>query len=33
MTMRHNWGYDRTDDAWKSPKDIIEFWRCAAHGV
>ena len=25
MTMRHNWGYDRTDDAWKSPKDIIEF--------
>jgi alpha-L-fucosidase len=32
MTMRHNWGYDRTDDAWKIPKDIIEFWRCAAHG-
>ncbi len=34
MTMRHNWGYDRTDDAWKSEKDIIEFLAlCAARGV
>ena len=34
MTMRHNWGYDRTDDAWKSPKDIIEFLAlCGARGV
>ncbi|EMI56148.1 alpha-L-fucosidase [Rhodopirellula sallentina] len=34
MTMRHNWGYDRTDDAWKSPKDIIEFLAlCTARGV
>ncbi len=34
MTMRHNWGYDRTDDAWKSPKDIIEFLAlCSARGV
>ncbi|MFC2090509.1 alpha-L-fucosidase [Bacteroidota bacterium] len=34
MTMRHNWGYDRTDDDWKSPKDIIEFMAlCAARGV
>jgi alpha-L-fucosidase len=24
MTMRHNWGYDRDDDHWKSTKDIIE---------
>jgi len=24
MTMRHNWGYDRDDDNWKSAKDIIE---------
>lgn len=24
MTMRHNWGYDRDDDNWKSPKDLIE---------
>ena len=24
MTMRHNWGYDRDDDNWKSKKDIIE---------
>jgi len=24
MTMRHNWGYDRDDDNWKSTKDIIE---------
>ena len=34
MTMRHNWGYDRTDDHWKSEKDIIEFLSlCAARGV
>ncbi|VGO13137.1 hypothetical protein PDESU_01691 [Pontiella desulfatans] len=34
MTMRHNWGYDRTDDAWKSEKDIIEFLAlCGARGV
>jgi alpha-L-fucosidase len=34
MTMRHNWGYDRTDDAWKSPKDIVEFLAlCGARGV
>ncbi len=34
MTMRHNWGYDRTDDAWKSSKDIVEFLAlCAARGV
>ncbi|MEI6892641.1 MAG: alpha-L-fucosidase, partial [Pontiella sp.] len=34
MTMRENWGYDRTDDAWKSPKDIIEFLAlCGARGV
>ena len=34
MTMRHNWGYDRTDDAWKSPKDIIEFLAlCSSRGV
>ncbi|MEP4079458.1 alpha-L-fucosidase [Haloferula sp.] len=34
MTMRHNWGYDRTDDAWKSEKDIVEFLAlCAARGV
>ncbi len=34
MTMRHNWGYDRTDDAWKSEKDIVEFLSlCAARGV
>jgi len=34
MTMRHNWGYDRTDNAWKSEKDIIEFLAlCAARGV
>jgi len=34
MTMRHNWGYDRTDDAWKSSKDIIEFLAlCGARGV
>jgi alpha-L-fucosidase len=34
MTMRHNWGYDRTDDAWKSEKDIIEFLAlCSARGV
>jgi len=24
MTMRHNWGYDRDDDNWKSKKDLIE---------
>jgi len=24
MTMRHNWGYDKNDEHWKSPKDIIE---------
>ncbi|MFC1497487.1 alpha-L-fucosidase [Verrucomicrobiota bacterium] len=24
MTMRHNWGYDKDDDSWKSVKDIIE---------
>jgi len=24
MTMRHNWGYDRDDNNWKSAKDIIE---------
>lgn len=34
MTMRHNWGYDRNDDHWKSEKDIIEFLAlCAARGV
>lgn len=34
MTMRHNWGYDRTDDAWKSEKDIVEFLAlCASRGV
>ncbi|MDF7800830.1 alpha-L-fucosidase [Pontiellaceae bacterium B1224] len=34
MTMRHNWGYDRTDDAWKSEKDIVEFLAlCGARGV
>lgn len=34
MTMRHNWGYDKTDDAWKSEKDIVEFLAlCAARGV
>ena len=34
MTMRHNWGYDQDDDAWKSDKDIIEFLAlCAARGV
>jgi alpha-L-fucosidase len=34
MTMRHNWGYDRTDDAWKSEKDIVEFLAlCSARGV
>ncbi|WP_372807261.1 alpha-L-fucosidase [Pontiella sp.] len=34
MTMRHNWGYDRTDDAWKSTKDIVEFLAlCSARGV
>ena len=34
MTMRHNWGYDRNDNHWKSPKDIIEFLAlCAARGV
>ncbi len=34
MTMRKNWGYDRTDDAWKSAKDIIEFLAlCSARGV
>jgi alpha-L-fucosidase len=34
MTMRHNWGYDRTDDAWKSSKDIVEFLAlCSARGV
>nr|QTJ01951.1 GH29 fucosidase [uncultured bacterium] len=34
MTMRHNWGYDKTDDAWKSSKDIIEFLAlCGARGV
>ena len=34
MTMRHNWGYDRTDDDWKSEKDIIEFLAlCSARGV
>ena len=34
MTMRHNWGYDRTDNHWKSEKDIIEFLAlCAARGV
>jgi len=34
MTMRRNWGYDRTDDAWKSTKDIIEFLAlCSARGV
>jgi len=34
MTMRHNWGYDQDDDAWKSEKDIIEFLAlCAARGV
>lgn len=24
MTMRHNWGYDRDENRWKSTKDIIE---------
>ena len=24
MTMRHNWGYDRDDNHWKSTKDIVE---------
>jgi len=34
MTMRHNWGYDRTDNDWKSPKDIIEFLAlCGSRGV
>ncbi len=34
MTMRHNWGYDHTDDAWKSSKDIVEFLAlCGARGV
>ena len=34
MTMRHNWGYDRTDNAWKSTKDIIEFLAlCGSRGV
>ena len=34
MTMRHNWGYDKTDNAWKSEKDVIEFLSlCAARGV
>ncbi len=34
MTMRHNWGYDRNDDHWKSTKDIIEFLAlCGARGV
>ena len=34
MTMRQNWGYDRTDDDWKSTKDIIEFLAlCSARGV
>lgn len=34
MTMRHNWGYDKNDDHWKSSKDIIEFAAlCAARGV
>ncbi|SMP54175.1 alpha-L-fucosidase [Neorhodopirellula lusitana] len=34
MTMRHNWGFDRNDDHWKSSKDIIEFLAlCGARGV
>lgn len=34
MTMRHNWGFDRNDNAWKSSKDIVEFLAlCAARGV
>ena len=34
MTMRLNWGYDRTDDAWKSTKEIIEFLAvCSSRGV
>jgi len=34
MTMRHNWGFDKNDDHWKSEKDIIEFLAlCAARGV
>ncbi|MDQ8183495.1 alpha-L-fucosidase [Pelagicoccus sp. SDUM812005] len=34
MTLRHNWGYDRNDDAWKSSKDVVEFLAlCAARGV
>ncbi len=34
MTMRHNWGYDKNDDAWKSSKDIVEFLAlCASRGV
>jgi alpha-L-fucosidase len=34
MTMRHNWGYDRNDDHWKSTKDIIEFLAlCGSRGV
>ncbi len=23
MTLRHNWGYDKNDDNWKSAKDVI----------
>ncbi len=34
MTMRHNWGYDRDDDNWKSVKDIIErFVLSASRGA
>jgi alpha-L-fucosidase len=34
MTMRLNWGYDKNDNHWKSPKDIIErLVLSAARGV
>lgn len=34
MTMRHNWGFDKNDEHWKSSKDIIEFLAlCGARGV
>jgi alpha-L-fucosidase len=25
MTMRHNWGFDRDDNNWKSTKDVVEM--------
>ena len=33
MTMRHNWGYDRTDNAWKSEKTSSNSWRCVPRVV